>query len=132
MPDRKLVVNAEGSETRVGFLEDGELVEYFLERKRERGIVGNIYRGRVNRVLPGMQAAFVDLGPGVDRKAYLYVAEILGAGDESKLFAGYDDDGGGGGDKDGDKGKSSKKSPRGAGSRRAQRKAASSRKIEDL
>lgn len=127
MPDRKLVVNAEGSETRVGLLEDGELAEYFLERKRERGIAGNIYRGRVNRVLPGMQAAFVDLGPGVERKAYLYVAEILGAGDEGKLFAGYDESNGG-------DGKDGKKSRGGGGStsRRAQRKAASERKIEDL
>ena len=69
MPENVLVVNAEGPETRVGVLEDGVLVEHFLERKRERGIVGNIYRGRVTRVLPGMQAAFVDLGPTVEKAA---------------------------------------------------------------
>jgi ribonuclease G len=61
MTRKKLVVNAEGSETRVALTESGELVEYFLERKRETGVAGNIYRGRINRVLPGMQAAFVDL-----------------------------------------------------------------------
>jgi ribonuclease G len=82
MPENILVVNAEGSEIRIGLLEGETLVEYFLERRRERGISGNIYKARVSRVLPGMQAAFVDLGQGVDRKAYLYVAEVRGAGDE--------------------------------------------------
>ena len=90
MSKKILVVNAEGSETRVGLLEDGLLVEYYLERERERGLTGNIYRGRVDRVLPGMQAAFVDLGPTVDRKAYLYVGEIAGGGNESSLLKGYD------------------------------------------
>lgn len=116
MPEHRLVVNAEGPETRVGILEDGQLVEYFVERKRERGIVGNIYKGRVKRVLPGMQAAFVDLGPGVERNAYLYVADVLGAGDEKRLFEGYDD---------GDDGAKSK-------SGRMSKRAAASRKIEDL
>lgn len=127
MASRKLVVNAEGSETRVALLENSELAEYFLERKREAGVAGNIYRGRINRVLPGMQAAFVDLGPGVERKAYLHVAEILGAGDEKRLFDGYDesDDE----DSDDDEGKSKSKTKR---TRRPQRKAAARRKIEDL
>ena len=85
-----LVMSAQGSETRVGMLENGELVEYFVEREQERGLSGNIYRGKVNRVLPGMQAAFIDLGPTVERKAYLYVAEVKGAGDEGRLFHGTD------------------------------------------
>ncbi len=119
MPDSRLVVNAEGPETRVGLLEEGLLVEYFVERKRERGIVGNIYKGRVKRVLPGMQAAFVDLGPDVDRNAYLYVADVLGAGDEKRLFEGYDSD-----DTEDGAGKAK-------GSRLSKR-AAASRKIEDL
>ena len=92
MSKKRLVINAEGSETRVALTEDGKLIEYFVERSSSKGISGNIYRGKVDRVLPGMQAAFIDLGEGVERKAYLYVAEILGAGDESKLFAGTDDD----------------------------------------
>jgi ribonuclease G len=97
MPETRLVVNAEGSETRVGLVEAGQLVEFFLERGRERGISGNIYKAKVSRVLPGMQAAFVDLGPTVERRAYLYVGDILGGGDEARLFEGYDsgDDGGG-------------------------------------
>ncbi|CAN5393984.1 hypothetical protein BH11MYX1_BH11MYX1_05660 [soil metagenome] len=80
-----LVVNAEGPETRVGVIEEGSLAEFFVERKRDRGMVGNIYRGKVSRVLPGMQAAFVDLGPKVERAAFLYVADILG-GDSASLF----------------------------------------------
>src|SRR6188508_1125950 len=88
--DNKLVLSAEGPEARLGILETGVLVEYFLERSRERGITGNIYKARVSRVLPGMQAAFVDLGNTVERKAYLYVADILGAGDERRLLEGYD------------------------------------------
>ena len=78
MAKHKLIINSEGSETRVGVLEEGKLTDYFLERSRERGIVGNLYRGKVSRVLPGMQAAFVDLGATVERKAYLYVADVLG------------------------------------------------------
>ena len=81
-----LVVNAEGPETRVAVVEEGSLAEFFVERKRDRGMVGNIYRGKVTRVLPGMQAAFVDLGPKVERAAFLYVADVLGSGDERKLF----------------------------------------------
>ena len=52
-----LVINAAGAETRVALIENGTIHEYYLERKREKGIVGNIYKGRVVRVLPGMQAA---------------------------------------------------------------------------
>jgi ribonuclease G len=118
MPENRLVVNAEGPETRVGILADGMLVEYFVERKRERGIVGNIYKGRIKRVLPGMQAAFVDLGPTVERNAYLYVADVLGAGDEKRLFEGYDG-------YDGDEAPKPK-------SGRMSKRAAASRKIEDL
>src|ERR1051325_3646727 len=81
-----LVVNAEGPEIRVAVVEDGALAEFFVERKRDRGLVGNIYRGKVTRVLPGMQAAFVDLGPKVERAAFLYVADVLGSGEERRLF----------------------------------------------
>ena len=52
-----LVINAEGPETRVALIESGQLAELYIERRRERGIVGNIYKGRVKRVLPGMQSA---------------------------------------------------------------------------
>src|SRR2546426_933603 len=58
-----LVINASGQETRVALIEQGTISEYYLERKNEKGIVGNIYKGKVVRVLPGMQAA-VDAPPG--------------------------------------------------------------------
>jgi ribonuclease G len=116
-----LVVNAEGPEIRVAVVEDGALAEFFVERKRDRGIVGNIYRGKVTRVLPGMQAAFVDLGPKVERAAFLYVADVLGSGDERKQF------------EDADTEDVGDDSPEGAASRIARsRKQLASRKIEDL
>jgi len=70
-----LVINASGQETRVALIEEGKISEYYLERKNEKGIVGNIYKGRVVRVLPGMQAAFVDIG--LDKAAFLYVGDIV-------------------------------------------------------
>ncbi|GAC1347588.1 MAG: hypothetical protein NVSMB23_27110 [Myxococcales bacterium] len=70
-----LVINASGQETRVALIEQGIISEYYLERKNEKGIVGNIYKGKVVRVLPGMQAAFVDIG--LDKAAFLYVADIV-------------------------------------------------------
>ncbi|RMH39223.1 MAG: Rne/Rng family ribonuclease [Deltaproteobacteria bacterium] len=87
MAENLVVVNAEGPETRVGVVEHGRLAEFFLERKRDRGIVGNIYKAKVKRVLPGMQAAFVDLGPDVDKDAFLYAGDVVGAiGDVRHLF----------------------------------------------
>src|SRR5437868_5459517 len=90
MPGDLLVINADGPETRVALVEKGQLVELYIERRRERGIVGNIYKGRVKRVLPGMQAAFVDIGE--DKAAFLYVADVRGAPDDFKsLFSDSDD-----------------------------------------
>ncbi len=70
-----LVINAAGRETRVALVEQGHIAEFYLERKKDRGIVGNIFKGRVTRVLPGMQAAFVDIG--LDKAAFLYVGDVL-------------------------------------------------------
>jgi ribonuclease G len=123
MAQNILVVNAEGPEVRVAVVEDGALAEFFVERKREKGIVGNIYRGKVTRVLPGMQAAFVDLGPKVERAAFLYVADVLGSGAESKLFEDTSTDAGDDGDE----------APEGTASRLARsKKQLANRKIEDL
>jgi ribonuclease G len=72
---KELIVNTTSHETRVALLESGHIAELYIERSRERSIVGNIYRGRVIRVLPGMQAAFVDIG--LDKAAFLYVADVL-------------------------------------------------------
>ncbi|HSM91500.1 MAG TPA: ribonuclease G, partial [Anaeromyxobacteraceae bacterium] len=79
-----LVINASGAETRVALVENGTIHEYYLERKREKGIVGNIYKGRVVRVLPGMQAAFVDIG--LEKAAFLYVGDVYGDPDFSEEF----------------------------------------------
>ncbi|HNF97049.1 MAG TPA: Rne/Rng family ribonuclease, partial [Pseudomonadota bacterium] len=87
-----LVINADGPETRVALVENGQVVELYIERRRERGIVGNIYKGKVLRVLPGMQAAFVDIG--TDKAAFLYVADVRGAPEDIKsLFVDEDDEG---------------------------------------
>ncbi len=119
--NNQVVVNAEGPEIRVAVVEEGSLAEFFVERKREKGIVGNIYRAKVSRVLPGMQAAFVDLGPKVERAAFLYVADVLGSGDERKLF------------EDSEMDDTGDDSPEGAASRIARsRKQLANRKIEEL
>jgi len=69
-----LIINARPHETRVALVENGLVVELHIERKTGQELMGNIYRGRVVRVLPGMQAAFVDIG--LDRTAFLYVADV--------------------------------------------------------
>lgn len=70
----EILINVAREETRVAVMENGVLTELYMERHRDRGIVSNIYKGRVVRVLPGMQAAFVDVG--LDRAAFLYVSEV--------------------------------------------------------
>src|SRR6478609_4021128 len=82
MPHSLLVINADGPETKVALVEDGFLGELYIERKRERGIAGNIYKGRVERVLPGMQAAFVNIG--LEKSAYLHVSDVRGTPDDLK------------------------------------------------
>jgi ribonuclease G len=69
-----LIINARPHETRVALVENGLVAELHIERKTGQELMGNIYRGRVARVLPGMQAAFVDIG--LDRTAFLYVADV--------------------------------------------------------
>lgn len=71
---RELLVEGDPHQTRLAVLEAGRLVEFFVERHRGRGLVGNVYKGRVRRVLPGMRAAFVDLG--LERDGYLYLEEM--------------------------------------------------------
>ena len=73
----ELLVNVTPRETRVALIESGLLQEIFIERAHRRGLVGNIYKGRVCRVLPGMQAAFVDIG--LDRAAFLHASDIADA-----------------------------------------------------
>src|SRR5579883_2381066 len=72
---KELVISATPHETRVAILEDGQLCEIYIEREKEFALVGSIYKGRVTRVLPGMQSAFVDIG--LDSDAFLYVGDFL-------------------------------------------------------
>jgi ribonuclease G len=70
----KMLIESDPHQTRIAVLEDDRLTEIFVERHRHRGLVGNVYKGRVTRVLPGMQAAFVDVG--LERDAFLYVSDV--------------------------------------------------------
>ena len=69
-----LIISAKKHETRVALIENDDLVELYIERKSERGLVGNIYKGKVVRVLPAMQAAFVNIG--LSRTAFLYIRDV--------------------------------------------------------
>jgi len=72
---KKIVINVAEHETRMAFLENGNLAEIYIERRDVSDIVGNIYKGRVQRVLPGMQAAFVDIG--LNQAAFIYVDDVI-------------------------------------------------------
>ncbi len=82
--EEKVLVNVTPRETRVAWIENGVLQEVWVERASKRGLVGNLYRGRVARVLPGMQAAFVNIG--LDKAAFLHVSDVcikpVGAGED--------------------------------------------------
>src|SRR5512139_2133230 len=80
----ELVINTTSHETRIALIENGTIAELYIERSRIKGIVGNIYKGRVIRVLPGMQAAFVDIG--MEKAAFLYVADVFDAIEEYETF----------------------------------------------
>ena len=81
--NRDIIVSTTPQETRVALLEDGLVTELFIERESCRGVVGNVYKGRVTRVLPGMQSAFVDVG--LERDAFLHVADVFEGLDENLL-----------------------------------------------
>src|ERR1019366_3703019 len=72
---KEMYISSSPHETKVAVLEDDQLVEVHFERDTDVGLVGGIYKGRVSRVLPGMQSAFVDIG--LDRDAFLYVSDFF-------------------------------------------------------
>src|SRR5271165_3200518 len=72
---KELVISANRHETKVALLEDDQLVEVYFQRANEYSLAGSIHKGRVTRVLPGMQSAFVDLG--LERDTFLYVSDFL-------------------------------------------------------
>jgi ribonuclease G len=83
MARNALLINLDIGETRVALIENGIVAELYVERARDRSPVGNIYLGKVTRVLPGMQAAFLDIG--LDRAAFLHVEDVIPAEDFARL-----------------------------------------------
>ena len=72
---KELIVSASNHEIKIAVVEDDQLVEVYFEREKEYSLAGSIYKGRVMRVLPGMQSAFVDIG--LERDAFLYVTDFV-------------------------------------------------------
>ncbi|MBI3812463.1 MAG: Rne/Rng family ribonuclease [Nitrospirae bacterium] len=86
----EIVINAAREETRVAVLENRVLTELYIDRRKDQGIVGNVYKGRVVKVLPGMQAAFVDIGQ--EKAAFLYVDDITTHMDDYSRFLEEEDE----------------------------------------
>src|SRR2546425_7035284 len=88
---KEMIVSSNGHETMVAILEDDLVAEVFVERERQRGVVGNVYKGRVSKVLPGMQSSFIDIG--LERDGFLYVADVVDTVEAfEKLESGDEDD----------------------------------------
>ena len=87
---KEMIISSNGHETMVAILEDDLVAEIFVERERQRGVVGNVYKGRVSKVLPGMQSSFIDIG--LERDGFLYVADVIDTLDEFDKLAGDDED----------------------------------------
>lgn len=87
---QEIFVNSTPQESRIAIMEDGLLAEFLIERKEERTIAGNIYKGKLMRVLPGMQAAFVDIG--LEKAAFLHASDFSTASDTVPLIASAGDD----------------------------------------
>jgi ribonuclease G len=85
-----MIVASNGHETMVAILEDDLVAEVFVERERQRGVAGNVYKGRVSKVLPGMQSSFIDLG--LERDGFLYVAEVIDTLEEFERLEAADED----------------------------------------
>ncbi|HKZ45969.1 MAG TPA: Rne/Rng family ribonuclease [Thermodesulfobacteriota bacterium] len=81
----EIIINYSPHETRVAVLQGGRLVEFYIERPKDRGLSGNIYKGKVVRVLPGMQAAFVDVG--LERTAFLHATDVYESFEEFEDLA---------------------------------------------
>ena len=87
---KEMIISTNGHETMVAILEDDLAAEIFVERERQRGVVGNVYKGRVSKVLPGMQSSFVDIG--LERDAFLYVSEVVNTVEEFERLESGDED----------------------------------------
>ena len=88
---KEMIISANGHETMVAILEEDLVTEIFVERERHRGVVGNLYKGRVSKVLPGMQCAFIDIG--LERDGFLYVSDVVDTIEEfDRLDSGDEDE----------------------------------------
>src|SRR5712692_10560756 len=87
---KEMIVASNGHETMVAILEDDLVAEIFVERERQRGVVGNVYKGRVSKVLPGMQSSFIDIG--LERDGFLYVADVVDTLEEFEKLESADED----------------------------------------
>jgi len=115
---KEMIISSNGHETMVAILEEDLVTEVFVERERHRGVVGNIYKGRVSKVLPGMQCAFINLG--LERDGFLYVSDVVDTIEEfDRLDSGDDEEsaeGGGAGTNGkagGDRGRGRERGPQG-------------------
>src|SRR3954462_9274477 len=90
--NKEMIISSSAHETRVAILEDDQVAEIFIEHERSRGVVGNLYKGRVSKVLPGMLSAVVDLG--LERAGFLYVSDVVATFEEfDRLETDDEDDG---------------------------------------
>src|SRR6266567_2221101 len=87
---KEMIISSNGHETMVAILEEDLVAEIFVERERQRGVVGNVYKGRVSKVLPGMQSSFIDIG--LERDGFLYVDDVIDTMEEFDKLAGDDED----------------------------------------
>src|SRR4029079_3459247 len=90
--NKEMIISSNGHETIVAILEDDLAAEIFVERENQRGAVGNVYKGRVSKVLPGMQSSFIDIG--LERDGFLYVADVIDTMEEFDKLESGDEDGG--------------------------------------
>ncbi|TLN14360.1 Rne/Rng family ribonuclease, partial [bacterium] len=97
LTEKEIIISATPQETRVALMENKALAEFYHESVRDRRIAGSVYKGRVTRVLPGMQAAFVDIG--LEKAAFLYVSDVEGQGREYADLD-FDEERGSGSDSD--------------------------------
>src|SRR5689334_1579111 len=125
---KEMIISSSAHETRVAILEEDQVAEVFIERERSRGVVGNLYKGRVSKVLPGMQSAFVDLG--LERDGFLYVADVVATFEEFDRLETDEDDTAANGNKSGAVPAAGQARPGGRGGRDRERERAPEPKIE--
>ena len=86
---QEIIINSTPQESRIAIVEDGQLAEFFVERKEEMGVAGNIYKGKVARVLPGMQAAFIEIG--MEKAGFLHASDFSALDDVQIISSSNDD-----------------------------------------